>query len=207
MVNPTVNNQGLVPPLTLRCVKGEEWLAMSFKSFVKGQDNPLTEASIVFSCPAGHSFTLETALKKCIFTPAQAQRLIAAAREWKEEYWREKDFLVRPSGIIPTEEIKTLNLLCVRCGGIARWVPIGIRIREAKNRWPEFALCLVCAADWLNHDEAFELLNRTRGRPHQLFWEIMLKRFCQKAPPLGYTEAEKLLQDCRKQARRKQVER
>lgn len=198
-------NQDSVP-LTLHCVKGEEWPTTSFLSYIEALHNPLTEDSVVFTCPANHRFTLKQALKKGIFTPEQGEKLMTEAKKQKEKYYNsEGRWISQPSNIVPTKEIEGLGLFCIRCNeAVAQFVASGIILHEDKKRWQEFALCLQCAADWSNYDkgEAFRLLfDRTYGRPRHLFWQAVFKRFCQGEPSLNQAEAEKLLEDCRRQAK------
>lgn len=68
-------------PVILRCPRGEEWPAESFKSTVEYEKKVQTHDTIHFLCPAGHVFTLRRAVEKGMFTPEQGLKLIASAQQ------------------------------------------------------------------------------------------------------------------------------
>lgn len=190
-------------PAIFSCVKGDQWPTTSFQSFIEAAHNPLTEDSVVFICPAGHRFTLRQALKKGIFTQEQGKKLMAGAKKQKEEYFdKGGNFRWPASSTIPTKEIESMDLYCVRCNEEAKFVVPGVIRHEEQGRWQEFALCLQCAADFANWDkgEAFgSLYNRLHPRKRYFLWKEVFRRFCRGESPLDFDETEKLLQGYHKQ--------
>lgn len=185
--------------IIMRCVNGEEWPLESFKSFVQIRDSQITEESVIFSCPAGHDFTLKQALAKNIFTREEADKLINQANKLKVQYAGNQPR--QASDYIPNKEVSALDILCVCCGKKAQW-SAGGKPSEDMAKCKEFALCLECRADWSDYDtkEAFNLL--TWGKASDLFWEAIFDRFIKHLPVLDRFEAEKLLTECRKKARK-----
>jgi len=182
--------------IIMRCLMEEEWPSESFKSYVRTRDDPITEESVLFTCPAGHKFTLKQALVKGIFTEEDANKLISQAKKLKEQCtgnraWQASDY-------IPSKEIAALNIPCVRCGEKAEWSPKGLKDMVKRKR---LALCLKCRADWGNYDnkESFNFL--TWGKASDLFWEAIFGRFINNLPALDRSGAEKLLIECRKKVR------
>lgn len=179
--------------IIIQCIKGEEWPVTGFKSFIEVKDDPITEDSITFHCPAGHKFTLKQALSKDIFSEEQAQKILNHARKQKKEY-QERDWSIcRASDFLPDKELTVFKLPCVRCGKTAQRRLIGA----------SKVLCLECYADWFNYDKnTHNILDRTWGKPYKLLWEILFDRFLKNMPVLEVSKAEALLKECRKKARR-----
>ena len=91
-----MKSTGVELGLTLRCPRGEEWPATSFKSFVDSKVKVQTHETITFLCPAGHEFTLLRAVKSGMLMPdhalkvlAEAERQLPAAREEAKRSLRE----------------------------------------------------------------------------------------------------------------------
>jgi len=66
-------------PPTLRCPRGDEWPVNLIQCLVDLRATIQTYDTITFLCPAGHKFTLGTAVKAKTFTPDQAETIIASA--------------------------------------------------------------------------------------------------------------------------------
>lgn len=76
-------------PVILRCPRGEEWPAGTFKSTVDYKKKVQSHDTIHWLCPAGHEFDLRKAVEKGMFTPDQALRMIAAAQRELPELRKE----------------------------------------------------------------------------------------------------------------------
>ena len=77
-------------PATLKCPRGEEWPATSFKSYVGFKEKVQSHDTITFGCPAGHTFTLKKAVEKGMFTQEQALKIIAAAQRTRDGLYPRK---------------------------------------------------------------------------------------------------------------------
>ena len=96
------------------------------------------------------------------------------------------------------------DLPCVRCGRKpAGWC--GKKLSENEAECRQTALCLDCRAAWhdYNRSKSFLVYDRTHGRPAEIFWMAIFERFVKRLPPLNQVESEKLLNECRKQAKAK----
>ena len=193
-------------PLILQCIGGEAWPFTSFRSYLSLREDSVSPASIMLECPSGHEFTLEKALKRKIIPQADAESILAYARaEFPAAKQRLKDAQARgsratPEDYIPNQEVVAKGWECVRCGIPAQW-----------GRVQQFALCLVCRAAWSNfytdNEAAFDVFQyATRHSPR--FWVLMQEAFLAgNRIPMTAPEAEVLLQDWRKQARRESRQR
>ncbi len=74
-------------PLTLKCPRGEEWPAMSFKSCVHIKEKVQSHDTITFECPAGHTFSLKKAVEKGMFNQEQALKIIAGAQRARDDLY------------------------------------------------------------------------------------------------------------------------
>ncbi|MBI1971425.1 MAG: hypothetical protein HYS52_01080 [Candidatus Wildermuthbacteria bacterium] len=194
--------------IILQCIGGEEWPATSFSSFLDLKVDSVSETTITFSCPLGHSFTLAQAIKKGIFTKEVAQRLLLIAQErfkkGRAEYeertregWR-----ARPSDYIPNEEVVKAGWLCKKCGSKAQWAP-------GSPKEEERALCLQCRADrdnfWTDHRGAREVFEGSKTRPYwrprELLDKELWRRFLRGAPPITESGAKKLLAQFQEKAK------
>jgi len=72
-------------PAILKCPRGEEWPATSFKSYVHIDQKVQTHDTIDMTCPAGHKFTLKKAVEKGMFTQEQAFKIIASAQRARDD--------------------------------------------------------------------------------------------------------------------------
>jgi len=73
-------------PLTLKCIKGEEWPTTGYKMLASTSVAPLTYSGITLVCPVGHSFRLSVAVRKKILTKQQADNAIVNARVAVERF-------------------------------------------------------------------------------------------------------------------------
>ncbi|HEY4509871.1 MAG TPA: hypothetical protein VJC15_02690 [Candidatus Paceibacterota bacterium] len=167
--------------ITLKCIKGEEWPATSFRSSLDLKAESVTEESITFYCPLWHSFTLAQAIQKGIFSPELAQKFLAFAMEQfpltradyeqrMKEGWKSK-----PSHWIVNQEIVAKGWKCVHCGNQAHLA--------LSKKTEEYALCRNCAADWSNllTDLGFDgLTDRKEARILFRIWDFIWERFVQK---------------------------
>jgi len=78
-------------PLTLKCPRGEEWPATSFKSYVHIKEKVQSHDTITFECPAGHTFSLKKAVGKGIFTQEQAFKIIAQAQRARDDLYPKRE--------------------------------------------------------------------------------------------------------------------
>lgn len=183
--------------ITMKCIKGEVWPTTEFKCFVQATDDPLTQKSITFHCPINHKFTLEQAIQQNIFTPEQAQKILNSAKKSQKEFQNRDWSVFQPSDFLENKEVMAAKLSCVKCGKPAK------RVLGKREEWEKFALCFECLAAWHNYDKkTFDLLDKTHGRPWNLFWEAIFKRFLKNLPSLDQSGAEKLLEECRKIAKK-----
>ena len=74
-------------PLTLKCPRGEEWPATSFKSYVHIKEKVQSHDTITFECPAGHKFSLKKAVEKGMFNQEQALKIIASAQRARDDLY------------------------------------------------------------------------------------------------------------------------
>lgn len=68
-------------PTVMKCVRGEEWPAESFKTLVSFKDKVITHDSITVVCPAGHEFSLTRGVKQGWITAEDALKILAAANK------------------------------------------------------------------------------------------------------------------------------
>lgn len=204
---PTLQELGI----TLQCIRGEEWPTTSFSYLLDLKQETVGPGSITFSCPMRHSFTLEQALNKGLYTSDMGERILARARlefaEAKKTYEQRKreGWRVRPSDLIPNQEVVAKGWSCVKCGN-----PAQASLDDPPTQ--SLVICNGCRAAWTNfhydHRAAFGVFYGTRGRPYELFRGLMWRKFLNNEGGIPTeAQAKELLVEFRKQAQQESRER
>lgn len=182
--------------VTMRCIKGEEWPAESFKSFVDTDSQTISEESVIFLCPKNHKFNLKEALSKDIFSRGQAQKIMAKAVElYADQRRRSKTHL--PSDYLPNRGVVEKNIPCDGCG------------KKAQQPHHVMFLCLDCMAAFENYLEkyleeegVYSVMYDRWGKANDLLWRKIFNRYMESMSPLGKQEMEDLFRQCKKEVRK-----